>query len=187
MGGKSYTLRDEISMAYHRRDYQETIKLINEYIDNKELAIYENLLDLYIKSLLKLGYIDEGLKNLEIAAKMFPNAYPDYRLVQLYIIHDCDDLAKERLNNGNFNTKDYFHIAKTYMEETKYDEAKYYFNLFISLTNDDELKDIAHNFIMKIERFLTQGIFVDISYSRLKKQGKELESGHVVYLKKKVY
>jgi len=176
---------EKIRESYEQKNYNLTLEYLEQYLKIKTFGFYDELLDIYIKCQINLGYFESAGKNLNLMKKMFRNFYSKYDLITKYIICGNIDKAKILISSNKLVPLDYYYIAKTYFLWGYHNEAKKLFNHFLFFSNEPYRNESAKNYLRKIELYENnKNVFVETDYLNFKRKGHRLETGHIIYTEK---
>ena len=164
-------------------NYTQALDEIYKYLSVENVKLDISIIKIYIECLIKLNLIDRAYYEIESAIKMFPDIYSDEQLARRYIYCDKIDLAEKIIKNGFTNDKAYYRVSVSYLLHGYYNYAKYWFEKFISISDDEEDITRARGYLREIHNYFIKGEFVPTNYLKFKRDGYSLEPGHIFYSK----
>lgn len=176
-------LIEEIRNYFNDNEYKKAMNAIDVYLNEKDLGVYDWILDTYIKCQIKLGLFNEAEKNLEIMIKLFPKFYSPLELATKYAECGKTDKLINCLLNNKFSSIDFFRLAKTCFYQNNHKEAEELFNVFLYRSDDEKSRETARQYLKKIAKYNSdKDVFVETSYAHFKSLGQSLTPGHVIYV-----
>lgn len=116
---------------------------------------------------------------------IFPNYYQDYDLTKLYAKCNNIEELKQLLHTSNYNSHEYNNIACICYFNHNYKTANEIYKYVISLNNDSNEVKRSKKYLEKINIYQKNPqAFRPLFYSYFKTQGRKLEPGHIIYVKK---
>lgn len=169
----------EIRAKYNSHKFEKVISLFNQYLNIPNAGIYDELLDIYTSSLIKLGYLEEAKKNVELMKSMFPYYYDNRGLALKYIACDMEEELKELLQRQKFEGKDYYVFGKNCFYNGQYYMANILFDM-ASRSETVSNKNL-HDYIRRIKIYESNPeVFKALSYYKFKSLGNQLEPGYAI-------
>jgi len=174
-----------IEMKYKNNNFKKVIKELEKYMMIPKNGIYDELLDMYIKSLIRMGLYDDALIYIDLMQKCFPNFYSQYTLANRYANCSENEKLEDILRNNQFSNEEYYIIATICFYNGNISLAKTIFEKLIKLENVG-MKYKIKEYLEKIRLFERKAdiAFQRQSYSYFKNCGYTLEPGHVIYVSK---
>lgn len=180
----NYDLIQRIITKYKDADYDVSLEYLEQYLSSKDAYVYDTLLSVYINCQIRLGLLDDAVKNLEILKKLYPK-YSEYKLILKYIECGLMEKATELISNSDLSCEQHYKIAKKFFYYGNYDKAEKMFSFVVLNSDDDSMCENAQGFVDKINLYKNDSsVFRDVSYAYFMENGNTLCPGHIVYAKK---
>ena len=174
-----------IEMKYKNNNFKKVIKELEKYMLIPKNGIYDELLDMYIKSLIRMGLYKEALIYIDFMQKYFPNFYNQYTLARYYANCSENEKLEDILRNNQFTIEEYYSLASICFYNGNVTLAKNIFEKLNRLDND-KMKYRIKDYLEKISLFERKKdtAFQRQSYSYFMNCGHKLEPGHIIYVSK---
>lgn len=173
----------EIDELFYENKYNDVIKKINEYLNYPDAKMDEELVKIYIDSLLEIDKIDIAYKEINRAISKWPNLYSWKQLARRYIICGKIELSEEIIKNCIVDELSYYKLAVTYLSYGYLTHAKKWFEYYTSISSDDTYKKKALHYLKEIHNHNFRNEFIVTNYLKFKRDGYTLEPGHIIYSK----
>ena len=180
----SRELVNKIKICYRDKQYQRTIELIEEYLDQDRVGVYPQLLDMYINSLMELGLFEYATRMLEAMNKLFPGYNQSYYTSSMYL--KCNEVLKAEkvLLASEKNPDNSFNLGKVYLLEGKYDKARACFMETANKHEEEEFRNKAREQLIKISNYDRLGSYIMRDYRYFKNHGGKLREKDIIYVSK---
>ena len=173
-------IKYKLIKLYLNEKYDEWLELFNEYLDKGYGVDFETIRSLII-ILSKKGEFDKAAKILKGLEKSSSEYELDEEIAQLYFLCRKGKDALRIYNSYKGIIKKYGTLARIYLLNGLIDEAYNISQKVLLIEPDnDELLEVQY----KVENNRKYGSYIETEYSCFLEQGKKLEVGHIVFLKK---
>lgn len=169
----------ETNNNFDKYNYEENLKKLETYLENKDNVLTEGFLLKYIFTLIEMGYFEKANYYIDLTNEKFPEFFQNKKLINLYIQCHNLDKAHEMIIKENFSDKDYFILAKQFFRVGYYEEAEHYFNII----EDNTLMNKSIYYLNKIMNYKENNKHIRINYNHFK-YNHNLKPGHIVYVRK---
>ena len=170
--------KKDLLEAYHSNNLELFKKLLDEYLE-EGYGLSFSILACYIMSLIKERRFDEAYKLTKWIENNNQYSSKDYALFCFYLFCFMPKDAERIYKDHNIKIKEKNYLVRTYLLQGKIDEAKKLVDEYIK---DDYSFDLIET-RRQIDNHLTKNAYIEMAYSSFIDNGKELEPGHIVYLK----
>lgn len=169
--------------SYKDNDYIKAIHEIEGYMNLDGVAIFDNILNIYIICLMRLGFLERACENIDLMRRLFPYYYNYLDLAVKYAKCLRIDKVEEILVSGKIDREDYYDIASACFFNGNYVKAKELFYSCLFNCKDKEKKQQIKKYLKQISLYeKDMGVFREVKYSYFKYMGCKLQPGHVVYV-----
>ena len=181
---------EKIYTKFRNNNFIKTIKELEKYFGLKEskIGVYDELINIYIECLIKLGELDEAIKYIDLLHEYFPKFFMNepYELAKRYAICAKGERVEEILKNNTFTDEQYFYIASSCYRNGNVELAKKIFQEIVARKTTEENKkfqNFARKALEKIELYEEHkdNAFLKQSYAYFKYTGNKLQPGHIIY------
>lgn len=182
---KELTFVRQIKKDLDDNKYKEVLKCIETYLESPKNAVFDSLLDSYIKCQIKLGLFEESQKNMDIMLKIFPNFFNERNFSLIHRLASCRYFEKleELLEIITLSPDKYYIIAKICYLGQNDTLAKKLFNLVVQ-SQDESLAKKAKRYLEEINMYEQNpnNIFHPQTIECFEHSGQTLLPGYIIYV-----
>ena len=169
----------ELYNKYHNLEFDECINMIDTNIRNG-YGIDDILIDLYISCLIKKHEFEKAYKLTKWLEKTGGEKVYNHLYHLYYHCYKFDD-AERIISKMQYKDVDKYILIKLKMDQGKISDARKIIREALKENQTPQLLELKK----EIDNYYKHNDFLNIGYDDFARQGKKIETGHVLYLKHK--